>query len=98
MIHTHRILYNLIFPPKDVTDTSTSCSVLLSQACVFVAKGVFSCVFGWGYSSTVRYGLIKVDMHTTSIVKLCCTCSTLDHSNAAHDCKLNLYVRLVEIS
>jgi hypothetical protein len=23
MIHTHRILYNLIFPPKDVTDTQS---------------------------------------------------------------------------
>ncbi len=52
MIHTHRILYNLIFPPKDVTDTQ----------------------------SVMQSTLAIID----------------DADCEAHDCKLNLYVRLVE--
>ena len=52
MIHTHRTLYNLIFPPKDVTDTQ----------------------------SVMQSTLARID----------------DADCEAHDCKLNLCVRLVE--
>ena len=49
---------------------------------VFLSRKMSPASLDGGYSSKVRYGLIKVYIHTTSIVKFCSTCSTLDHSNA----------------